>query len=111
MARTASDLARGQRVRAIREARGEGGAAFAAALQALCPDRVYDAAVISKIEGGGRRITFEEADAIARLDPEKHGREWLAWGPTQKVARNGELMPRETRRLPNDTPTKRKKSG
>jgi hypothetical protein len=94
MPRTAGDDARAQRVADIREARGESQPRFAqslvTALEQLkyTPETSYDGAVISKIETGMRGLTFEEADAIAMLDPKHRGREWLVgWSPAPKQKR------------------------
>lgn len=43
----------------------------------------YNSSTISKIENGGRRVTLDDADRIAAVDPRRRGREWLGWGEAQ----------------------------
>jgi transcriptional regulator with XRE-family HTH domain len=79
MALSDEDAQRGQRVKAIREARAVTGKEFAAALEAITGDR-YDTSEVSRLETGNRVATWRDILAIAALDPEKRGRDWLAWG-------------------------------
>lgn len=74
----------GDRVRMIREARGEKQPEFAAAMngaaKALGVDERYDNTKVSKMEIGGRAVSLDDVRVIASLDPEKRGLLWLAWG-------------------------------
>lgn len=74
-----------QRVYLVRLALGDGvrepmrGADFAARLSAAS-GRKYTANTVSEMETEKRRVTLDDVDVIARLDPKQRGREWLAWG-------------------------------
>jgi hypothetical protein len=96
MARTPGDRERGQRVRAIRDALGEDQDVFARRLLRALPGTLaYDRAVVSKIETGGRKVTFEEVLVISSWDPAKQGPAWLAWGlPPAKAGK----VPKEPER-------------
>ena len=73
------------RVYAVRLALGDGwktpmsGEAFAALLSKRLKRR-YDGAMISRMENGERKISLEEVEAMAALDPKGRGRAWLAFG-------------------------------
>lgn len=73
------------RLYAVRLALGDGwknpmpGEAFAALLSKRLKRR-YDAAMISRMENGDRKIGLEEVEGIAALDPKGRGRAWLAFG-------------------------------
>lgn len=79
---------RGGRVRQVREAMGLTGAAFAIELSRLLktlgtPGK-YDEAKVSKIEGGTRKLTAEEAAVIASIDPEERPVAWLVFGDVSR---------------------------
>lgn len=80
------------RVYAVRLALGDGwktpmsGEAFAALLSKRLKRR-YDGAMISRMENGARKISLDEVEAIAALDPKKRGPSWLAFGETAAPAR------------------------
>jgi hypothetical protein len=78
-------IRRGNRVAAIREGLALNGTEFAALIrrrlrQSGVPDRSFDKAKVSRIEGGKRDLTLEEGVAIAALDQQRHGIEWLTFG-------------------------------
>lgn len=77
-------------MRGIREARGEKQPEFAAALNAaavrLGVQARYDGTTVSKIETGMRRVTLEDIELVAAIDPEQRGREWLGWGAAPRAA-------------------------
>jgi len=68
----------------VREALNVSGDDFAEAvekrLRAYGVERRYDKAKISRIEGGSRDLTAEEAMVIAELDPQGRGPAWLTFG-------------------------------
>jgi transcriptional regulator with XRE-family HTH domain len=74
----------GDRVREIREERGEQQPEFAASMTKAAKElgiaETYNNTMVSKMETGGRKVTLEDARVIARLDRKKRGRSWLAWG-------------------------------
>jgi transcriptional regulator with XRE-family HTH domain len=78
------DATVGERVRQIREARGEKQPEFATALNAaavrLGITARYDGTTVSKLETGMRRATLEDIELIAAIDPGDRGRDWLGWG-------------------------------
>jgi transcriptional regulator with XRE-family HTH domain len=78
MALSDDDLARGQRIKAVRDARGETQPEFAERLAELTKQR-YDASEVSRLETGNRVATWDDIAAIASLDPEQRGRDWLGW--------------------------------
>lgn len=93
----------GDRVRAIREARGEKQPEFAAALTAaarrLGITETYDNTMVSKMEVGRRDVGLIDAAVIASLDPSERGRSWLAWGDQAEQAtvpkhKPGERVPK-----------------
>lgn len=78
MALSDADALRGQRIKAVRDARNETQPQFAAALQAVSGER-YDASEVSRLESGNRVATWDDVRAIAALDPKQRGRDWLGW--------------------------------
>ena len=74
----------GDRVRSIRELRGEKQPEYATALNAAAKrlklPKNYSVSTISRLETGRQEITLEDVLIIAAVDPEKRGRDWLAWG-------------------------------
>lgn len=83
-------IRRGARVAEVREALEVNGDEFADAverrLRAYGVERRYDKAKISRIEGGSRDLTAEEALVIAALDPRGRGAEWLTFGEAHERA-------------------------
>jgi transcriptional regulator with XRE-family HTH domain len=57
----------------------------------------YDKSTLSRLETGERKLSLEDIDAIAPIDPLKRGRSWLAWGDPpegqQGAHRNGNPGP------------------
>ena len=86
------------RVYAVRLALGDGwknplpGEAFAALVSKRMKRR-YDSAMISRMENGARKISLDEVEAIAALDPKKRGPSWLAFGETAAPAQLPDLEP------------------
>lgn len=80
----------GDRIRKVRERRGEKQPEFAAAMneaaQVLGIADRYDNTKVSKMEIGSRDVTLQDVQVIASIDPEKRGRRWLAWGDTPQTA-------------------------
>ena len=80
---------RGARVAEIREALDLSGEEFAEVLRknllAFGVERRYDKAKISRIEGGSRDLSLEEAAVIAELDPQRRGILWLTFGEIARV--------------------------
>lgn len=78
----------GDRVRAIREGRGEKQPEFAAAMNGAAKrlgiSERYDNTKVSKMELGTRDVSLADVMVIADLDHEKRGRDWLAWGTPPK---------------------------
>ncbi len=81
----------GDRVRMIREERGEKQPAFAAALteaaKRLDLSIVYDNTMVSKMEVGRRDVDLNDVRVIASVDKQQRGREWLAWGWREVLSR------------------------
>jgi hypothetical protein len=78
----------GKRVYLIRLALGDGlrSPMPMAEFAALLTERTgatYDSSMISKIENEMRKVSLDDADRIASVDPRRRGREWLAWGDAQ----------------------------
>lgn len=73
MALDLSDRLRGQRVRAVREGRGEDQATFARHLAAAGLALKYDAALVSKIENGRRRINYMKKPRRVARGPDTGG--------------------------------------
>lgn len=89
----------GKRIYAVRLALGDGWkkpmtmADFGALLTKRCKGAVtYDSAKIARLESGERRASIDDVAVIASVDPEKRGREWLAWG---MVVESGADFPAE----------------
>jgi len=40
----------------------------------------YDKSILSRMETGDRKVTLEDIEALAAVDPLKRGRSWLAFG-------------------------------
>ena len=78
MALSDADAQRGQRVKLVRDARGETQPEFAKALEQESGTR-YDASEVSRLETGNRVATWEDVRAVAALDPLDRGRDWLGW--------------------------------
>lgn len=82
-------LEQGERVKRVRDALGQSQDAFAETLgqavqQAVGLKAQYGKSKLSKMEGGERKITAEEAVVIADLDPDKRGARWLVFGPKRQ---------------------------
>lgn len=79
------------RIREIREARGEKQPEFAAVLnnaaKRLSIDMTYNNTTVSKMETGARSVTLEDVMIIASVDPLGRPREWLAWGEASASVR------------------------
>ncbi len=79
----------GQRVYLIRLAHGDGvkNPMPLAEFVALVKKRrgvTYDASAVSRMENGTRKVTLEDIDVLAPLDPLKRGKMWLAgWDESQ----------------------------
>lgn len=75
---------RGDRVKAIRDARKMTGEEFAALVtktaKALGVELALDKHKLSRIEGGKRDLTAEEVAMFVQLDPEDRGVQWLVFG-------------------------------
>jgi hypothetical protein len=79
-----------KRVYAIRLARGDGWKvpesmeAFAEAMTAVGrkrrPELRYDSSKVSRIESGDRKVSIEDAEVLAAVDPLKRGAAWVAFG-------------------------------
>lgn len=79
-----------KRVYAIRLARGDGWKvpepmdAFAEAMTAVGrtrrPELRYDSSKVSRIESGDRKVSIEDAEVLATVDPLKRGAAWVAFG-------------------------------
>jgi hypothetical protein len=73
-----------KRVYAIRLARGDGWKVaepmdvFAAAMTAVGKGR-YDSSKVSRIESGERKVSIEDAEVLAAVDPLKRGAAWVAF--------------------------------
>ncbi len=83
-------VAIGERVKEIRESRGESGEAFAASYQKAAKSFglqiKFDRHKLSRLEGGGRRLTAEEAAIFSAMDPEERPTTWLIFGDLSRVA-------------------------
>lgn len=81
----------GDRVRAIREERGEKQPQFAKTLteaaRRLDLSISYDNTMVSKMELGRRDVGIEDVRVIASVDKQNRGREWLAWGWRETLSR------------------------
>ncbi len=75
---------RGKRVRAIRDALGITGEGFADRLndaaEQMGLSRYWTSPKITNTEKDKRDLSFEDAIAIAHLDPKPRGWMWVAWG-------------------------------
>jgi transcriptional regulator with XRE-family HTH domain len=89
----------GDRMRSIRELRGEKQPEFATELtraaKRLRLDVTYEGSKVSRLESGRQIFTLEDVTIVASVDPEKRGREWLAWGEDGPIL----LDPRKDRGL------------
>lgn len=79
----------GKRIADIRARLGErpGRPLTTRAFVALLRERtgvVLDHSELSRMERDARRPKLEHIAAIAQLDPEARGREWLAWGDVSR---------------------------
>lgn len=81
----------GDRVREIREARGEKQPEFAVALnlaaKRLSIDVRYDNTTVSKMEVGRREVTLLDVAVISSIDPHGRSKEWLGWGEASAAVR------------------------
>jgi len=94
---------RGERIKAIREARDEDQERFAAAFNALAHQMglrgvKYDTTKLSRTETNGRPLKLDEAVVIAELDPRRRGLEWLAVGEWAHAMRGKEPSAPRTKR-------------
>lgn len=74
-----ADIQRGQRLRAIREARGERATDFLEVLAREGGIRLLPSS-LSRIENGSSPITCDDVMLWSQLDPLHRGPEWIAWG-------------------------------
>lgn len=79
----------GDRIREIRELRGEKQPEFAAALNAAAKRlgiaARYDNTIVSKMEIARRDVGLADVLVISSLDKKRRGREWLAWGRSPEI--------------------------
>jgi hypothetical protein len=76
----------------------------------------FDPTKISRIESGGQRMSLDDAEAFAAVDPLKRGAPWIAYGVTQPVGETA-AMPQHSlergggRDVPRKQGKKRRSAG
>jgi hypothetical protein len=84
---------RGERVAGIRQALALTGDRFAERVAGVAESfgcaLEFDKHKLSRVEGGTRNLTAEEAAAVVELDPDKNGVQWLVFGSATAVVRKG----------------------
>ena len=53
----------------------------------------WDSGKVSRVESGDRKLTLDDVDTYAAVDPLKRGKSWLAFGETAAPAQLPDLEP------------------
>jgi hypothetical protein len=63
---------------------------------------VYDKATLSRMETGERKVSIEDIEAIAQVDPLKRGRAWLAVWDDEEGEQGAERQPDNPQHPPTE---------